>query len=282
LLSHAPLTLPHATPGTPALWPVPEVLGSKQRFSEIAALRLHFDQSAFAAAPDERSDKSREKIDWSDVSRVAHELRTNSLGYRLAKRALDMLCILLTLPLSVPLLFIIAAVVKISSPGPIFYRQMRLGRFGDAFPMWKFRTMHVDADNVLDQFLRTHPDAKLEWDHHQKLRQDPRLTPAGAFLRRSSLDELPQLFNVLLGSMSLVGPRPILANEVPRYSAAYFFYASAKPGLTGLWQVSGRSGTSYESRVHLDEHYVRNWRMSSDLHILLKTVSTVLRAEGAY
>jgi len=148
--------------------------------------------------------------------------------------------------------------------------------------MWKFRTMCVNSTEVLDEYLRAHPEARAEWYATRKLRRDPRVTSIGNFLRRYSLDELPQVWNVLVGTMSLVGPRPIVAAEVEKYGERFQFYCRVKPGLTGLWQVSGRSELSYDARVALDCEYVRRWSLFRDLIILTKTFTAVIKQDGAF
>jgi undecaprenyl-phosphate galactose phosphotransferase len=179
-----------------------------------------------------------------------------------------------------PLLLALAALVR-RDGGPAFYRHRRIGAAGRAFGCIKFRTMVTNSDRVLDDLLAADPAAAAEWAATQKLRDDPRVTALGRFLRRSSLDELPQLFNVLRGEMSLVGPRPIVQAEVARYGDEIEYYYETKPGLTGLWQVSGRSDTSYERRVRLDVWYVRNWTLWHDIAILLKTIPAVFLQRGA-
>lgn len=166
--------------------------------------------------------------------------------------------------------------------GPIFYGHTRIGKGGRRFKCLKFRTMVPDADKVLDDHLEAHPELREEWEKHHKLRSDPRITRMGTWLRRTSLDELPQLINVIRGEMSLVGPRPVVANELERYGDSLVYYVESKPGLTGLWQVSGRSDVTYRQRVHLDSWYVRNWSLWCDLVILIKTPKAVLRGFGAY
>lgn len=161
--------------------------------------------------------------------------------------------------------------------GPALFGQPRIGREGQLFTCLKFRTMRVDAEAALERLLATDAQAAAEWEAYRKLRNDPRITRVGAFLRKTSLDELPQLFNVLLGEMSLVGPRPRLPDE-----PACFYYKAVRPGLTGLWQVSGRNLLSYEDRISLDVWYVRNWNLWYDIAILFKTVKVVLFREGAY
>uniref|UniRef100_B8HXI2 Undecaprenyl-phosphate galactose phosphotransferase, WbaP n=1 Tax=Cyanothece sp. (strain PCC 7425 / ATCC 29141) TaxID=395961 RepID=B8HXI2_CYAP4 len=201
---------------------------------------------------------------------------------RLLKTCIDLLLTLLVGLLSLPLLLFIALAIRLDSPGPIFYGHTRLGRRGRFFKAWKFRTMAPNADEQLEQYFNLHPDLKDQWLRDHKLKHDPRLTRVGQFLRRTSLDELPQLWNVLQGEMSLVGPRPIVAAEIDRYEEKFSLYKKVKPGITGLWQVSGRNNISYEERVNLDAYYVRNWSVWLDLYILLRTVWVVITAEGAY
>jgi lipopolysaccharide/colanic/teichoic acid biosynthesis glycosyltransferase len=165
--------------------------------------------------------------------------------------------------------------------GPVFFRQSRVGAGGRMFRCIKFRTMHVDAEKQLKRVLVTDPAAAEEWAASQKLSNDPRVTKIGRFLRRSSLDEMPQLFNVLRAEMSLVGPRPIVPAEIERYGGDIEYYYEARPGLTGLWQVSGRSDASYASRVKLDVWYVRNWTLWHDIAILFKTIPAVFLQRGA-
>ncbi len=199
---------------------------------------------------------------------------------RLLKTAFDQIVAIILVVLLAPLLLVLAALVA-SDGGPAFYRHRRIGEGGRGFGCIKFRTMVTDAERVLDNVLATDPIAAAEWAATQKLRNDPRITPLGRFLRRSSLDELPQLFNVLRGEMSLIGPRPIVQAEVARYGEQIDYYYETKPGLTGLWQVSGRSDTSYERRVYLDVWYVRNWTLWHDIAILLKTIPAVFLQRGA-
>ena len=163
----------------------------------------------------------------------------------------------------------------------MLYGQKRIGRNGGEFRAWKFRSMVQDAERVLEDYLARHPEMAEEWQRHHKLRNDPRVTRIGRFLRKTSLDELPQLWNVLTGEMSLVGPRPIVRQELQKYGDAIELYLRVRPGITGLWQVSGRSNTTYDERIRLDEHYVRNWSVWLDIFVLGETIKTVLRAEGA-
>jgi exopolysaccharide production protein ExoY len=227
--------------------------------------------------PSPREDAS----EWEQLSLAIHKLPTHSIQYSLLKRLLDIVVVIAILPCLLPLLLTVALVVKLGSPGPIFYRQKRVGRFGREFALWKFRSMQVNGDEILRKHFAAHPEAELEWVQTRKLRNDPRVTSVGGILRRLSLDELPQFLNVLNGSMSLVGPRPIVTAERKSYGDAYLFYASAKPGLSGLWQVSGRSDVSYEQRVVLDAEYVSRWNLALDLQILWRTAAAVWGSKGA-
>ncbi|KGU70171.1 bacterial sugar transferase family protein [Burkholderia pseudomallei MSHR465J] len=180
-----------------------------------------------------------------------------------------------------PALAVIAFLVK-RDGGPAVFGHVRIGRDGRPFKCLKFRSMVMNADAVLKALLERDPHARAEWEREFKLKNDVRITPIGRFLRRSSLDELPQLMNVVRGEMSLVGPRPVVEAELARYGDDVRYYLAAKPGMTGLWQVSGRNDTSYATRVSLDVSYVKEWSLRRDLVILLKTVNVVLRGSGAY
>jgi undecaprenyl-phosphate galactose phosphotransferase len=198
------------------------------------------------------------------------------------KRLFDwLLGFLLLVLLAVPMLFL-ALGIRLTSRGPVIYRQQRVGKRGKPFFCYKFRTMYEDADSRLKEILRRDPEAKKEWEQCYKLKNDPRVTPIGRFLRRTSLDELPQLLNVIRGEMSLVGPRPVTQDEIQKYyQDDSQFYFNVLPGMTGLWQVSGRSETSYKKRISLDSWYVRNWNLWLDIVILLRTIRVVARREGA-
>lgn len=198
------------------------------------------------------------------------------------KRLIDIALGLAGLLLTLPLMLVIAILVRLDSPGPVLYRSKRVGRSGVTFRMWKFRTMVNGADEVLLQHLADNPTARAEWDLNQKLKNDPRITRIGRYLRKLSLDELPQFWNIIIGDMSLVGPRPIIQDEVYHYGDRLHWYTSIRPGLTGLWQVSGRNNLTSAVRVDLDEYYVRHWSVWLDLYILLRTGWVVLRGEGAY
>ena len=195
-------------------------------------------------------------------------------------RALDLTVATLLLILVLPLMGFCVLAVLATSRGPILFRHPRIGRNGEIFTCLKFRTMAEDADIALQQVLGKSTQTSLEWAALHKLKRDPRVTPVGAYLRRYCLDELPQLFNVLSGEMSIVGPRPIVAAEVDRYGENFAAYCSVKPGLTGLWQVSGRHRLPYSERVELDAEYARSNTLSLDVLILWKTVPIVLRGDN--
>jgi lipopolysaccharide/colanic/teichoic acid biosynthesis glycosyltransferase len=203
---------------------------------------------------------------------------------RVVKRTGDILFSLLVLGLGSPLFLLLAVLVKLSSPGPVFYVQRRIGRGYKGFGCIKFRTMRKDADRVLKALLDSSPELKAEFRKDFKLKADPRITPIGKFLRRSSLDELPQFINVLKGQMSVVGPRPIVWDELQRYGRRMDEVLAVRPGLTGLWQVSGRNNLSYKRRVELDVSYARRRGFLLDLAIILLTIGVILfpRDRGAY
>ncbi len=209
-------------------------------------------------------------------------IAADTLRYRALKRTFDIILILLSMPLLLPILGIVAALVVLTSPGPAFYSHRRIRQNGAFFSMWKFRTMCRDSAEVLENHLALHPDARAEWSRTHKLKADPRTTPVGRVLRQYSIDELPQVWNVLRGQMTLVGPRPIVAAEVEKYGEKFYFYCRVKPGLTGLWQVSGRSKLTYAERVALDCTYVQHWSLVRDLVILFRTFFSVVNKDGAY
>ena len=181
-----------------------------------------------------------------------------------------------------PVMIAVAIAVYAQDGGPILFAHRRIGLNGRIFPCLKFRSMAVDAEARLAELLASDPGARAEWDRDHKLRRDPRVTPLGAFLRKTSLDELPQLINVLRGDMSLVGPRPIVEAEVVKYGHRFRDYCAVKPGITGLWQVSGRNDTSYRTRVALDCVYARRRSVSLDAYIIACTVPAVLARRGSY
>lgn len=198
------------------------------------------------------------------------------------KRGMDILACLFILPVLVPLGLLLALLIRLDSPGPVLYRQRRIGQKGRRLDICKFRTMMVNADAALREILARDPSLRAEWQRDQKLRHDPRITRVGAFLRKTSLDELPQLINVVMGEMSLVGPRPIVESEIAKYGEVYDEYCRVKPGITGLWQISGRNDTSYDERVAYDHYYINNWSVWMDIWILCRTVPVALTGYGAY
>jgi lipopolysaccharide/colanic/teichoic acid biosynthesis glycosyltransferase len=198
-----------------------------------------------------------------------------------AKRILDILLAIVLLIFFTPLFVLILAITAIEDGRPI-YSHKRVGRYGREFPCYKFRSMRRNSDILLTQLIATDPQSAEEWRRSHKLQNDPRVTAWGRFLRSSSLDELPQLFNVLLGDMSFVGPRPVTRAEIAKYGEKAAFYLSVRPGITGAWQVSGRSTLDYQRRVDLDVNYVQNCTLANDISILFKTVVVVLTRSGAY
>jgi exopolysaccharide production protein ExoY len=202
------------------------------------------------------------------------------LGGR-SKRMADVLIAATALVLAAPVMLVVALLIRMTLGGPTVFSHSRVGFRGKPFNCYKFRSMVANSAEVLSQHLANNPDAAREWEECRKLRNDPRVTLLGQMLRKSSLDELPQLFNVLRGEMSCIGPRPIVQDELCRYGSHVGEYLQARPGLTGLWQVSGRSSTDYAERVSLDSHYVRNWSPWLDFVILLRTVIAVMRFDRA-
>jgi Undecaprenyl-phosphate galactose phosphotransferase WbaP len=201
---------------------------------------------------------------------------------RFFKRSFDIVAGIIIFIISLPLLIIIGLLIRLDSAGPIVFAHKRVGRKGKVFPCYKFRTMIPNAESVLEKYLAENPEVRQEWEQEFKLKDDPRVTRIGKLLRKTSLDELPQLLNVVKGEMSLVGPRPIVAKEVSKYKEYINDYYMVRPGLTGLWQVSGRNDIDYDSRVLMDSWYVRNWSFWLDIGMLLKTMKVVLKKTGAY
>ena len=227
--------------------------------------------------------------DYSETTGRGHirverqpKLPSELFRYRVVKRFFDLLLVVLAMPVLVPLMLVLAILVRATSAGPVFFSHRRICRNGAFFSMWKFRTMCVNSSEVLERYLAAHPEARAEWNLTHKLQDDPRVTRVGRTMRRLSLDELPQIWNVITGQMSLVGPRPIVAAEVEKYGDLFRWYTCVKPGVTGLWQVSGRSTLSYDARVKLDREYATNWSLMRDLRILGVTVRSVVNQEGAY
>lgn len=198
------------------------------------------------------------------------------------KRIFDLAICICALPFALPVGLLIALLISLNSNGSPIYCHKRIGRNGKPFTLYKFRTMVKNADALLEECFKNNPEWKKEWENTQKLQHDPRVTKLGHLLRRSSLDELPQLINVLIGNMTLVGPRPIVENEISKYEKIFDEYCEMTPGLTGVWQISGRSDTSYERRLACDHYYANNWSLKLDLVILAKTIPIALRGFGAY
>src|SRR2546423_991148 len=199
-----------------------------------------------------------------------------------SKRMIDIVLALSAIVLLAPMLIICFVMTVVTSPGPALFRHKRVGFKGKHFDCLKFRTMVADAPERLRQLLERDPVAAAEWTINRKLRNDPRVTAIGAILRRSSLDELPQLFNVLKGDMSIVGPRPVTEEELARYSSITNAYYACRPGMTGLWQVSGRSATTFNKRIACDSFYARNWSMTLDAKIIIATIPAVCFSDTAY
>lgn len=199
-----------------------------------------------------------------------------------AKRVVDILLTVMGIVLLLPLILGLTVVLRLTDSGPLLYGHRRIGFGGREFRCWKFRTMVVNGDEVLEQHLRENPSEAAMWKEQRKLVNDPRITPLGAVLRKFSLDELPQLLNVLTGEMSLIGPRPVVQAELDYYASSTRHYLSARPGLSGLWQISGRSNTTYFERVQMDRFYVMNWNIWMDLRIIFMTIPAVALSRGAH
>jgi exopolysaccharide production protein ExoY len=198
------------------------------------------------------------------------------------KRWFDVAGALAAILLLLPLFCLIALAIKLWDRGPVFYRHRRVGLNGAPFDCLKFRSMVINADEVLARHLAANSEAAHEWEESRKLKRDPRITPLGDSMRKTSIDELPQLLNILRGEMSFVGPRPIVTAEVPKYGPIITHYLRTRPGLTGPWQISGRNDVDYATRVALDQGYVENWNFWRDLAIIAKTARAVVTARGSY
>ena len=212
------------------------------------------------------------------------EIRQSLLNQReqFLKRFLDITLVLAGIVATLPFLLLLLGLVFLESGGKPFYSQIRIGYQGNRFKLWKFRTMVPDADALLSSYLETHPEMRAEWEATHKLRNDPRTTWFGKIIRKMSIDEIPQIWNVLKGEMSIVGPRPIVDLEIYKYQDNFKLYKQVKPGMTGLWQVLGRTDTSYSERIRLDEYYVRNWSIWMDFYIIVRTIWVLIRRKGAY
>ncbi|MBF0491235.1 MAG: sugar transferase [Deltaproteobacteria bacterium] len=216
----------------------------------------------------------------SNISRLTSPKISRS--YLISKRVFDITFAILLLPFLLPLMAVIGVLIKLDSKGPVFFRHERIGYQGEAFKCFKFRTMMQGAQKILKDVLKQDPQSLEEWNKDFKLKNDPRITKIGKFLRKTSLDELPQILNVIKGEMSFVGPRPIIKDEIKMYGVDFEFYKNLKPGITGLWQVSGRNNVEYQSRVSLDKQYFFEQSLGLDILILIKTIPEVLKSRGAY
>lgn len=220
-----------------------------------------------------------------DIAGIIGFASTHNLTFKtnlFIKRILDICLILFFSPILIPVFVILIILTKLTSRGPVFYGHKRVGKNGKEFKCWKFRSMCSNADKMLEDILKNNPQMRAEWEKDRKFTNDPRVTKFGKFLRKTSLDELPQLINILIGQMSFVGPRPVTAPELERYGEYKDYVLSVTPGLSGMWQTSGRSDTEYEERITLDLYYIQNWSIWLDIWILIKTVYVVLKGRGAY
>jgi exopolysaccharide production protein ExoY len=239
----------------------------------IADLKANSGTTALAAAEPHPSAERK----------VADDLRSVSLLELALKRVFDYISVVVILALFGWLMVIIVACIKFSSPGPVVFGHVRVGRLGKPFKCYKFRSMVPNAQEVLHELLARDPEALAEWSRDFKLKNDPRITRIGRFIRKTSLDELPQLWNVIVGDMSIVGPRPVVRKELAQYYGnGRRHYLSMRPGLTGLWQVSGRNDIGYEERVELDKLYVQTWTVFKDFMIVMRTVTVMVGKSGAY
>jgi exopolysaccharide production protein ExoY len=195
---------------------------------------------------------------------------------------MDLVIAFAVLAFVAPIFLIVYALIKIFDPGPALFSHLRVGRDGRMFTVYKFRTMRVDAQERLEEVLTSDPKAAAEWAEFQKLKNDPRVTVIGRILRRTSIDELPQLLNIVRGEMSVIGPRPVTSGEIHRYGAEYPYYTAVRPGVLGLWQVKGRNKLTYPERVAYDVQYVKTWSIWQDIKIMLLAVPVVLLGLGAY
>jgi lipopolysaccharide/colanic/teichoic acid biosynthesis glycosyltransferase len=234
--------------------------------------------------PDDRSSTDKNAVASRTFGDIGDDYLMQSdhpVGIRFIKRFIDITATLIFFLIFGWLYLILWLGVLLTSGAPAIYSQPRYGRNGELFKFYKFRSMVLDSAAVLDAYLNSNPVARRQWDEFQKLEQDPRITFFGKIIRKTSLDELPQLWNVLKGDMSLVGPRPCLISQKELYGPHWKFYCSVKPGITGLWQVSGRNRLTYNARVTLDVEYVKNLSLGQDLRILVKTFMVVLTGHGS-
>lgn len=203
-------------------------------------------------------------------------------GNLFIKRLIDLFICIVTAILVIPISIIIAIIIKLTSPGSIFYGHKRVGKNGKIIKCWKFRSMYKNSQEMLEEILANDPVRRAEWEAERKFVDDPRVTPFGKFLRKTSLDELPQLWNIFIGEMSFTGPRPVTKDEIEKYGEDAEYVLSVTPGLSGMWQISGRSDTGYEERILLDTFYIQNWSVWLDIWIIIKTIWVVINGKGAY
>lgn len=235
-------------------------------------------------APEPKSFEFSDSTDMDDANALTDEpVRVVSWGEEVLKRVFDIISIVVILALFWWVMIIVSIGIKMSSPGPLVFGHRRIGRSGKSFKCYKFRSMVPNSQEVLNDLLARDPEARAEWARDFKLKNDPRITRIGKFIRKTSVDELPQLWNVLVGDMSIVGPRPVVRKELALYYGhGRRHYLSVRPGLTGLWQVSGRNDMDYEERVALDRKYVQTWNVFSDFMIVMRTVGVIFAKKGAY
>jgi exopolysaccharide production protein ExoY len=253
-------------------------------------MTLLFDQVDCQTAFDGEADYSASLITagylnqsvGGDMSEGLRSPTSHSPVDSILKRSFDICFAFTFLVVAFPFLILLSIALQIDSPGRLFFVQERIGHRGNRFRCIKFRTMREDAEQILEELLASCPAARREWEQDHKLRNDPRVSGLGVLIRKLSLDELPQLFNILKGEMSVVGPRPIVSAEIPKYGRFFRDYCSVKPGLTGLWQVSGRNDVTYDERVAMDSDYARRASFMFDLQIVVKTLPAVIAARGAY
>ena len=260
------------------------ITASRRSEEDIALMRKTLAAFRYNIVVPEMAGVSAVTMTTREIGGIISFLTTHLLTRmtnRALKRALDISLIILSAPVTLIMMLATACVIKITSPGPVFFRHKRLGKGGKPIKVLKFRTMYPDAEQRLDELLRNNPIYMEEWQKYQKLTDDPRITSAGRFLRKMSLDELPQIWNILKGEMSLIGPRPVTAEEAAKYGDSFDYVFSVKPGLSGLWQVSGRSDVDYGERITLDSYYIQNWSIWMDIWLIARTIFVVLSGKGA-
>ncbi len=259
-----------------------EVIEFDEQADTIPGSHTWTQRSTFSTGSYAGYNRTSEALDIWELQPDLGDLPTQTRKYELGKRIFDLILAVLISPIVALMILLIGGLIALTAGWPVFYRQRRIGQHGREFFIWKFRTMHLHGERILAEHLKRDAGARDEWHHTYKLRNDPRITRLGRLLRKTSLDELPQILNVFSGDMSFVGPRPIIRAETVKYAERFAYYLAAVPGITGLWQVSGRSDVSYETRVILDETYVCKWSILRDIWILLKTPRAVCNRDGAY